>query len=108
MTLRTVTEAKALHCPIARIRGEDKPPARCIGPTCMLWRYAPLLMDDPRVQSAIVREVGFLRNETKGDEKPPADLALHKRAVARVNAAPDRYVIRDETDKGFCGIGGAP
>ncbi len=108
MTLRTVAQARACHCPIARVRGEEKPPAKCVGPDCILWRYAPILADDPRVLSAITREVTLMKGEVKPDEKQPADETLRKKAVAKIAANPDGYIIRDEKDRGWCGLGSRP
>lgn len=108
MTLRTAKQAQACICPIARVSGAEKPSAKCVASACILWRWADLLADDPRVQSAVVREVALMRGETKEGEKPLSDDTLRKRAIARIAANKDGYIVRDENDKGWCGLAGRP
>jgi hypothetical protein len=103
MTLHTEAEAKAKLCPIARVSGAKEPKAHCQGAACILWRWRPLMADDPRVQSAIAREIALLRGETK---KP--DAFYHKEALRRVMLDPNAYTYTTEKDRGWCGLGGKP
>lgn len=103
MTLTTEAEAKAKTCPIARVSGAEKPKAKCQGAECILWRWVPLMANDPRVEGAITREMALV----KGDSKKP-DVVFHKEALRRVMNDPRAYSYPTETDRGWCGLGGKP
>jgi hypothetical protein len=110
MTLLTATEATKRLCPIARISArpsvkDDVVPANCCGPECVLWRWHPLMANDPRVLSAVTREMALLKVE-----RPKAIPAnLHGEAMKRVMANPEGFTYPDpDEDKGWCGLGGRP
>ena len=106
--------AKKLPCPIARVRGDaDKDgnvKSKCSGAECMFWRWRPLDAADPRFGSAIIREQGQLKMEEKpaDGDKPKTDASFHKRAVAKVSANLEGYIIRHDDEQGFCGMAGKP
>ena len=104
-----LTEAKASEfaCPIARVSGHEKPPARCQGSKCILWRWQPIMTNDPRWKSAMAREIALLKGEHKG-EKPLSDHAANKQAAMNISSDIDAYVFRNENDRGWCGLGHKP
>jgi hypothetical protein len=104
MTLTTEAEAKAKICPIARVSGAKEPKAKCQGADCILWRWVPLMADDPRVLAAIARETLILKTERPKDHQ----IAIQMEALRRVRNDPHAYSYPTETDRGWCGLGGKP
>lgn len=106
MTLRTAKEAATFSCPIARVSGEDPVDPQCRGDKCMFWRWVPIAADDPRVLSAITREIAILRGEAGNEKK--AEPTLRKEAIARVSKDPKAFTFPTDRDKGWCGLAGRP
>lgn len=90
----TEDEARALICPIARVKGHKEPPARCEGGACMLWRWVPLTAHTikPHVQARI-KELG-------------GSAVHHKAAVAWVMENREALGIPTKPTHGYCGLGG--
>ena len=112
MTLLTPAEARQKACPVARVSGvpEDAKGnvrCECRGPDCVLWRWKPISVTDHRFLSAVARETALIEEERKASTDKPKKSASSE-AAERVGFAVDRYVIRDENDKGWCGLGGRP
>jgi hypothetical protein len=112
MTLLTPTEATKRLCPIARISARqgktpDDVPATCCGPQCTLWRWKAITTNDHRFLSAVAREAALIEEERQGKTDKPKKSATSE-AAERVGFAVDRYIVRTDDDKGWCGLGGRP
>tara|TARA_R110000868_G_scaffold237132_9_gene491647 strand:+ start:46404 stop:46748 length:345 start_codon:yes stop_codon:yes gene_type:complete len=103
-SLHPTEAAKQWKCPLSRTFGVPKASVGCIGADCAVWRWMPMSAEDPRFTSAVAREIAFLQTE---NPKTSAAL-LHKQAVAKVMADPNAYTFPNESDRGFCGLGGKP
>lgn len=98
MTAMTPTEAAETLCPFARTFGIPQAQKGCHGPACALWRWEPIMADDPR----------FVEAKAKAMEELGGGATKHKEAVARVMADPATYGVPTSPERGFCGAGGKP
>ena len=96
--------AKQWLCPLARTFGTAKASPNCQGPACALWRWMPMSANDDRFKSAVQREITALQAEKPNVQRQ----LLVKEATARVSADPDAFTFPNETDRGYCGLGGKP
>ncbi len=94
MTFLTEPEARKRLCPIARVSGAEKPSARCVGSSCVLWRWQPVMSDDPAFKLAVSVVM-------KNGASPNA-------ATAKVWANREKYGVPTEPYRGWCGLGGEP
>ncbi|MBT9385509.1 hypothetical protein KM176_16665 [Pseudooceanicola sp. CBS1P-1] len=94
--------AKQWRCPLAKTFGAAKVTGFCAGDACAVWRWMPMSANDPRFVSAVQREIASLQEANPKATK----VALHKQAVARVMADPNAFTFPNETDRGYCGLGG--
>lgn len=109
MTALYAKDADQKLCPHARAFGlpPEKLQAGCRGPDCAMWRWLPMMADDPRFMSAVQREIAALMASRKGEKKPTDPNVYHKTAVERVTKDPYAYTFPDpEKDRGYCGMGG--
>ncbi|MBR9823064.1 MAG: hypothetical protein GYB51_18945 [Rhodobacteraceae bacterium] len=95
---------KQWKCPLDRTFGSAKASNYCQGAACAVWRWMPMAANDPRFMSAVQREIAALQAEEPTKSKD----GLHKKAVARVAADPAAFTFPNETDRGYCGLGGKP
>lgn len=98
MTIHTPSDAATLLCPLARTFAASPAVKGCQGPSCALWRWAPLSSDllTPFVQARIANQKE--RGEPSG----------HKEAVAWVMENREALGIPTKPTHGFCGMGGQP
>jgi len=91
-------------CPLARCFGVTDLNAKCMGSDCALYRELPPSASEPSFQAAVKREMASLAQD---DGKGKPAVSYHKKAVANVSKAPERYGVNMER-RGFCGLGGKP
>lgn len=98
MTARTPEAAKELLCPFARTFAVQKAEPHCQGPSCALWRWAPLSASimTPAIQARA------LAVEAETGKKP-----AHKDVVAWVMDRREELGIPTEPTHGFCGPRGS-
>ncbi len=94
MTLRTPEEAAQALCPFSRVFALPQASKGCHGPSCALWRWAPIPADDPRFVAAVKKLI--------------AEGMTHRAAVAVVSKDREAHGIPTAPERGFCGAGGAP
>lgn len=91
-------------CPLARVFGAEPLQKTCRGAECALYRELPPSASEPSFQAAVKREMAALAQE---DGKGKPAISFHKKAVANVSKAPERYGVNMER-RGYCGLGGRP
>jgi hypothetical protein len=105
MTYRTIKEAAAFTCPIARVSGDEPTTSQCKGAKCAWWYWRMLPANDPRVLTAMEREMALLKAERP--KAIPANLT--NEAFKRVMADTTAFTFPDPAvDKGYCGAAGRP
>ncbi len=92
--MMTPAEASQYLCVIARVSGAEKPSARCVGSSCVLWRWQPVMADDPafKLAGSVVMKNGASPNA----------------ATAKVWANREEYGVPTAPYRGWCGLGGEP
>lgn len=102
--MMTPDQARQTPCPFARTFAQKVGP-NCDADACIMWRWVPLMPDDPRFMSAINREMACLAQDD-GKGKPSA--GYHKQAVANVMRNPEGYGVPAKREVGYCGLAGKP
>lgn len=103
----TEADAKAMACPIARVRGvppdaDGNVQSKCAGRECILWRWRNDT-NDPIWRGAIKEVEDRLRADGVHH------MTAHKQAVAEVNERlSEVYAAAGDNRQGYCGLGGKP
>lgn len=105
--------AKEMPCPLARTMPDSvlkNSKGNCVADLCPVWRWS--LMADNRYLSAITREAALMAhewNETNPNAKRPKTQAMfEKQATTKVTQNLVDYIVLNDEDKGYCGLGGEP
>lgn len=96
MTAMTPLSAQTYPCPIARVKGNQPPPAKCEADACILWRWLPLDAAAPAFKEAVSAQMKALGGGA----------GHHKAAVAWVMENREALGLPTKPTHGFCGLGG--
>lgn len=91
-------------CPTARTFGTDPAKIHCRGAACAVWRWKPIMASDPRVLSAIKREMP----EVMKEDPTVSETKARAMAEQRVMLNPRGYILNEKPEVGCCGLGGLP
>lgn len=113
MTYLTPPEARQRACPVARVSvvpadKDGNVVSECRADKCMWWRWKAIMADDHRFLSAVARETSAIEDERRADPEKKHKKQAHSLAAERVCSNIDGYVVRGDTDKGYCGAAGRP